>query len=73
MSYIVSCHCAFKVIRGSNNSCRSCFVATFFRFNFCTYWLKQYLVYYCNQWRTQKISEGGYQVSSQSCDVTNQL
>ena len=24
------------------------------------------------QWRTQKISEGG-QVSSQSCDVTNQL
>jgi len=25
-----------------------------------------------NQWRTQKISEGG-QVSSQSCDVTNQL
>ena len=26
-----------------------------------------------NQWRTQKISEGEDKVSSQSCDVTNQL
>ena len=25
------------------------------------------------QWRTQKVSEGGDKVSSQSCDVTNQL
>jgi len=26
-----------------------------------------------NQWRTQKISKGKDKVSSQSCDVTNQL